>query len=423
MPSEWDDHLRALGLTTPDENASGTDWQLHGPETFANPQVRDLLFAPAPEVSVPSALHRAHEAIAPTLGTASNLMLATAGAPPLSLAARSLEGEIASVLGASKLGGTSPKSKVDEMLQTLKDFREQAAKAPSEAEVAAKLAKDPGASIFDVLGVSEHPSSPLKSFAGEVERHRYLGSFPSEVPFEPSELARSQGYVTPAAHGTRLGEQRWVIPGGEATASELGGLGAAHEAGLDALRLPEDELGVHFGTPEQAHHFTAEVTGGGYLPRTYPTVLQTGRSLEVPDAGTWEVPKVHAQLDKLNEGRGWGVGHGTFRVSNPEAHVGEFPAEERAHVDSIEQMRDYLRSKGYDSVNYINTVEGPGQRSYIMFQPSPVDPRYVAGVRSPFAQFDPEKLASPLLAAGLAGGILASPLIFDEQGKPFVQTR
>lgn len=297
----------------------------------------------------------------------------------------------------------------------------------SDAEIEKQLAANPGASIFDLAGVSG-PSSPYKPIQSTetTEQFGSLGKFPKEVPYAPPEQAVAQGYVTPALHGTRLGEQRWAAPVagpyGHLSMEDIGGFGAAHSAGKDALRLPEDELGVHFGTPEQAHHFTSNVLGAGYLPRTYPTVLQTGRSLELPDMGTWQLPRINTALDRLHAGEGYGLTEGGFRVANPEAHVGEFPSHERADFESIQEMRDYLRSKGYDSVNYINKVEGRGQRSYIMFKPSPEEPQFVSGVRSRFAQFDPSKLARPELAAGLAGAI-AAPVLFDEQNRPFFLTK
>jgi hypothetical protein len=300
----------------------------------------------------------------------------------------------------------------------------------SEKAINAALSKNPGASIGDLAGPAgwgstAWPSSKVKppvDKTSEYQLFKDLGEFPKSVPYGPGEMAARQGYLTPALHGTRLGEQRWVVPGGEATAAELGGLGAAHGEGLDALRLPEDELGVHFGTPEQAHYFTSKEVGAGYLPRTYPTVLQTGRSLELPDMGTWYASQINDALDRLHAGEGHLVSYGKYKVADPEAHIGEFPKEERAHISSIEDMRAYLASKGYDSVNYVNKVEGPGQRSYIMFKPSEVDPRFVKGVRSRFAQFDPSKTASPLLAAGLAGAA-ASPVLFGPQDQPYIQLR
>jgi hypothetical protein len=641
MPNEWDDHLRALGLTTPDENLSGVDWQLSGPETFANPAVAGLLAGAARGAMVPGQIMQpnpypagseeweaynrfsqagqsdwAHRqaigmlggggAGAPGVSSAltsganwqrvlesvkSKPSLLEMGQEPLVTdiwkvdpsglspgqfvkageggpigvfqgispsgtvkvdwkggggAAEGLAGaysklqsdqsaaamaKIEEVLGGGKgapaelprpgaslpsnegytlssafnknfpgtekdyfvhdpsgkivgdlthneriVTGRDPQgapaswlpaswtldmpgvaaksgSSLEELMQSLPGWHKgaeaawkpsPAPKAPTFGEtgqftdqaIEKALASNPGASIGDLAGVkgpspagwgsTAWPSSkvkpPVDKTGGAYQLFKDLGEFPKSVPYVPPEVAVGQGYLTPALHGTRLGEQRWVVPGGEATAAELGGLGAAHGAGLDALRLPENELGVHFGTPEQAHYFTSKEVGAGYLPRTYPTVLQTGRSLELPDTGTWHVSQLQDALDKLHKGEGHGVSYGGFKVADAEAHVGEFPMGERAHISSIEDMRDYLASKGYDSVNYVNKVEGPGQRSYIMFKPSEVDPRFVKGVRSRFAQFDPSKVASPLLAAGLAGAA-ASPVLFGPQNEPYVQLR
>ncbi len=247
----------------------------------------------------------------------------------------------------------------------------------------------------------EYPSSPISPKNGAQTRFDTLGPFPSYTPFKPSETAVASGYVTPAVHGTRIGPSIWETPSG----------GAVGESG-DALRLPADELGVHFGTPDQAKEFTGkELSSSSFVsPRTYPTVLQTGKSLELPDTGVWHVGDIKTALLDLNKGKSPG---GEFALAEPKAHVGEFPSEEHAHITTIEELREYLQNKGYDSVNYINRVEGKGQRSHIMFKPSPENPKYAAGVRSPFAAFDPAKMARPELAAGLAG---ATTLPFLMQG-------
>jgi hypothetical protein len=132
-------------------------------------------------------------------------------------------------------------------------------------------------------------------------------------------------------------------------------------------------------------------------------VLKTGKSLELPDTGTWHVGKIRGALRGLDSGSGWGVNEGEYKVSDPHGHLGEFPAAEVDKINSIGEMREYLHGKGYDSVNYINKVEGPGQRSYIMFKPASEEQDFVSGVRSPFAGFDPSKMLRPDLAAGIAG--------------------
>lgn len=243
-------------------------------------------------------------------------------------------------------------------------------------------------------------SSPSETIFGD------LGEFPSAVPFKPPEQALASGYVTPAVHGTKLGKAIWALP-------SKSGIG---ESG-DALRLPSTELGVHFGTPDQAQHFTGRTLDPFYQPRTYPTVLKTGKSLELPDSGTWHMDDIKDSLRRLNQGNGYGVDSGSYKVTNPKAHVGEFPEEEHAGINSIEGIRDYLSRKGYDSVNYINKVEGKGQRSYIMFKPSPEAPKFVAGVRSPFAAFNPSQMMRPELGLGIAGLLGAGAALSPSESK------
>jgi hypothetical protein len=472
MPSEWDDALEGLGLVTPDNS-----FDPFASEKFANPAVSSALEGAGALVAAPGKLAAANpyapgseeaaayerfresaaSSWAPQTALAmlgggtgfvrsgsGELALGAAGAGPklnaVEFTKLPLEDQVA-YLAKNKPAKSAPASSFDPVSPAALAAIEQALKAPIEgdwgpppvahsfsksklaqADIDKQLASNPGASIFDLAGVSEHPSSAVKKpYSGyEPTQFHNLGSFPQEVPYAPPPPGLAQGYLTPAVHGTRLGEAIWETPAG--VASDLGGLGAAHSQGLDALRLPPDELGVHFGTPEQAHQFTSTVTGGGYLPRTYPTVLQTGRSLELPDTGTWHVKNIQSALDSLHAGSGYGVDRGSFTVADPEAHIGEFPASERQGISSIEAMRDYLASKGYDSVNYINKVEGPGQRSYIMFKSSAEAPGFVSGVRSRFAKFDPSRVASPLLAAGVAGAA-ASPVLFDEKSKPYVLTK
>ena len=79
-------------------------------------------------------------------------------------------------------------------------------------------------------------------------------------------------------------------------------------------------------------------------------------------------------------------------------------------------MRDYLASKGYDSVRYTNAVEDAGHPSYILFNDSPVARGRVIGARSPFAAFDPKQLHLPSLAAGV-GALSLYPFRGDEERK------
>jgi hypothetical protein len=258
------------------------------------------------------------------------------------------------------------------------------------------------------LTSTDYPSTPYTPISSNSasEQVKDLGKFPSSVPFRPSKTAISAGYTTPAIHGTVVGDPVWKTPSNNSVGSIE-----------DALRLPSDELGVHFGTPDQAKHFNTGKLNYFLQPRSYPAVLQTGKSLELPDSGTWYVNDIKDSLRLLNKGRGSGIDSGQYRVAKPKAHIGEFPEGEHAGINSIQEMRDYLSSKGYDSVNYINKVEGPGQRSHIMFKPSPEAPDYAVGVRSPFAGFNPAKIMRPELGLGIAGLLGAGAVLSPSESK------
>lgn len=64
-------------------------------------------------------------------------------------------------------------------------------------------------------------------------------------------------------------------------------------------------------------------------------------------------------------------------------------------------LTDFLASKGYDSIEYVNKVEDPGSISKIVFKPEQI--------RSPFAKFDPSKRKSGnILASVPAAGALGA---------------
>ena len=60
-------------------------------------------------------------------------------------------------------------------------------------------------------------------------------------------------------------------------------------------------------------------------------------------------------------------------------------------------LTDFLASKGYDSIEYVNKVEDPGSISKIVFEPEQI--------RSPFAEYDPSKRKSGNILASGAGGV------------------
>jgi len=279
-----------------------------------------------------------------------------------------------------------------------------------ETAISNALAKNPGASIFDVAGT--HVGGPSSSLSEAMDKwgvQKTIHTFPEEtfhdlprqegLSYTPLG-ARILGNTTNTGHATRLGESKWETPSG------VKAIGAGADPSADALRLPDDEIGVHFGNSLQNMNFSGSTVSGGYLPRTYPVVIGTNNPLRMRDLGAWHPEKIEGELRRLN---------------GSSEYKGQFA--DTPNSDDIKDYRDYLSKKGYDSIVYQNSEEDPGHDSYIKFTPSPHAPEFVAGVRSPFAKFDPNKLSWPELAAGVGGGIAGTGLMFDENGNPIVRTK
>jgi hypothetical protein len=264
----------------------------------------------------------------------------------------------------------------------------------SDEAIEKHLAKNPGASIADVAGV--HTEGPSSSYVAGAhpENDLALSSFNRDIPFGVPAKAQDLGFTTPALHGTST---QWPW-----------------EGSLDELKLPDTQLGVHFGNPKQAALFALRSSPGAFnAPRTYPAVLQMQNPLETKDMGSWNIGSMKSALQEINDGTHTDYVSGKSRAVSPDAK-GQFPQSELDDLHSIKDVRDYIASKGYDSIKYINQVEDYGHPSYILFQDSPTKPGYVIGARSPFAKFDPSQLHLPSLAAGGAG-VIAYPFRGEEK--------
>jgi hypothetical protein len=261
----------------------------------------------------------------------------------------------------------------------------------SEEAINNMLAKNPGASIFDIAKTNiEGPSTPYSSSpltSAMLKEKGYGSPDPETIPREGGVQqtplkAKILGTSENLVHGTTIPSSRWETPTG-------GPVGTV----ADALRLPDDELGVHFGNPKQANVFTGNYLDNQSSPRQYPVVVATNNPLRLPDLGSWQSDRIVRALKKQG-----------------------FPREELDNLGDIKDVRQYLTDKGYDSIVYKNSEEDPGHDSYIKFQPSPEAPDFVTGVRSPFAAFDPSKIMRPELAAGIGGAAALSP-----QGQEYIK--
>ena len=210
---------------------------------------------------------------------------------------------------------------------------------------------------------------------------------PRETPFKIPERGTAEGYTTAAVHGTRkppynpkTGDWEWP----KRLQEDFGG-----------FKLPDTEIGVHYGGPRGAGNFTTFSHGDDYpgFPRKFPVALRANNPLEMRDLGSWGPEKVSLELERL----------GFPRDEIMKARKTGYPV--ASSNEQIKGLRNYIESKGYDSIKYINKVEDPGHTSYIMFKSAENDPRYAQGVRVPWAKFDPSKKGSSDILSSIAGAL------------------
>jgi len=119
-----------------------------------------------------------------------------------------------------------------------------------------------------------------------------------------------------------------------------------------------EDIGFHFGTPEQAN---ARAVLGGESGRVIPVYLRIRRPLRMPDLHDWAPDAVASELVSLG-------------VVTP----GEADA---AQLVDREQVRGWLAAKGYDGIVYANETEGGGGDSYVVFDSSQVKSAYATRFR------------------------------------------
>lgn len=132
-------------------------------------------------------------------------------------------------------------------------------------------------------------------------------------------------------------------------------------------------IGTHVGTKEAALDRFLKTTQTG---TTYPLKIKTERQFLNKEGKPFEEEKLSMELYKLIQKIGDEKG----------IDAQNLPYKERNRL-----LSDYMWKK-YDAIPYINDVEAPGSISYIV--PS-------QNIRSRFAQFDPEKVGSKDILAGV----------------------
>jgi hypothetical protein len=132
-------------------------------------------------------------------------------------------------------------------------------------------------------------------------------------------------------------------------------------------------IGTHVGTKEAALDRFLKTTQTG---ATYPLKIKTERQFLNKEGNPFSEEQLSSELRKLAQKIGDDKG----------IDIEKLPYKEKNQI-----LSEYMWKK-YDAIPYINDVEAPGSVSYIV--PS-------QNIRSRFAQFDPTKVGSKDILAGV----------------------
>lgn len=206
----------------------------------------------------------------------------------------------------------------------------------------------------------------------EVEQFLQTEKLPMDAAAR-MKRAEEQGYTIEAYHGTNADFDSF-------------------KRGTDPENSNKEDLGIHFGTPGQAEN---RIRGYESTPakeiisdaRILPARLKLKKPLRLEDATDWTDPTAVYEVMEIS---------GKFTSKELESNV---------FGKDISEIREFLKSKGYDGVVYKNQHEfsakgGGAEDSYLVFDPNQI--------RSPFAAFDPANADSGFLLAQRAPAFYSS---------------
>jgi len=219
------------------------------------------------------------------------------------------------------------------------------------------------------------------------------------LPKDIFEKAQVIGLNQPGYHGAPTAFEAFKLP--EELPPEKFTLPSGEK--VESPRRPE--IGIHFGTVRAANH---RLTHLGMYPGSkksewsewhiIPAIIKAQNPLRLPDLGTWKADNI-----------AWGLKNSSLipkHLVDEAMNVPPSPKPWKGHYDweqevkQINNLRNLLESRGYDSIAYRNNVEDPGSISYITWRKN--------HVRSFYAKFDPKMKDLAHLAASIGGlGVFA----------------
>jgi hypothetical protein len=199
----------------------------------------------------------------------------------------------------------------------------------------------------------------------------------------------------------------------------------AFKAELGSGTAWHDLPGAHVGTLEAATQRAETYLGPEFKAMPYtpnkkgvqdPNRMESVASI-LPLRMRMEKPflnpkgKPFTEKDLGDVANKWAIDNGYFSTTLPKGD----PLYGASHSARKEAARkdfsQYLLSEGYDVIPYVNALEDQGKLSYLVLNPN--------RLRSEFAKFDPKKLNSANLSAGLGslfvGGAMAKAATRDKK--------
>lgn len=153
--------------------------------------------------------------------------------------------------------------------------------------------------------------------------------------------------LSPEARAARAAEQGFIVDAFHGT----------HADPFEAFKRKSNDIGVHFGTADQANDRLSYVSSRrGGDPHVYPVKLNVNNPLRLDDLGAWGSDNLRYGLANLRKADG-------SPVFDPES-VRRAAYSAGNEAGRTKALRDLIQSKGYDGIVYKNTGETGGSEPF-----------------------------------------------------------